>query len=240
MKTIKKIAMAVVVIMITILLQTTKVQAGYQSIPTGSSPITISTTWIIGIRQMESAGQGLGLKETINTKTGLATSKSNNIDVHMQKNTEYGAILLLGASDYGKQGSSIEARRMDKGATTISGTDVKATTTGNVTGIYEMGYYNMNISYTMWEWTAGSISSFFSSIAPRYWNIYTTSRSSAKVGDATEETSKWHKSYGADWCDSTYPCTQRGYNGTFAYSANNEYNGGKLYARAAIVSGVGL
>ncbi len=218
----------------------TKVQANYQSIPTSTRASATAKTWITGIRQMEKSGQVMGLTETINTTNALATSEANNIDVHMAKNTEYGTALLLGASDYGKQGSSIEARRMDKGATTISGTDVKATTTGNVTGIYEMGYYNMNTSYTMWEWTAGSISSFFSSIAPRYWNIYTTSRSSAKVGDATEETSKWHKSYGADWCDSTYPCIQRGYNGTFAYSANNEYNGGKLYARAAIVSGVGL
>ncbi len=238
----KKLIITTILALMLITLSKTTVNANYQSIPTGSALKRRKSTWITEIRQMEKSGQGMGLKETINTTTALATSKSNNIDVHLQKNTEYGAILLLGASDYGKQGSNITARRMDKGSTTTSGTDVKATTTGNVTGIYEMGYCNMDISKygDAWEWTAGGLSSLLSNIAPRYKNVYTTSTTSAKVGDATTETSKWHGSTNAAWVSSANPGFNRGCTGAFSYRHDNGGGDSTRYARAIAVCGTGF
>ena len=151
MKT-RKIITLTMLSLVAVILLSSEVQANYQSVPSGTSKNAAATEWITGIRQMESSGNGMGLKETIDTTTGLATTEANNIDVHMLKNTEYGAIVLLGASDYGKQGTDITDRRMDKGA--ISGTSAQASTTGNKYGIYEVGYYNMDPVQTNWEWVA--------------------------------------------------------------------------------------
>ena len=151
---------------------------------------------------MEGENQGMGLKETIYEMNLLTKGTKNDIDVHLQKNTEYGAAILLGASDYGKQGSDITARRMDQGSTEF-GTDVQASSTGNVYGIYELGYYNMNINSRNDEWVAATsnASSIFknSSIDQRYYDKYGTSGSIAKPGDATEETSRWHSSNSASY-----------------------------------------
>ena len=75
--------------------------------------------WLIEIRQMESLGGTLGLTETINTTTLLPTSESNNLDIHMEKNTEYGAIAILSASSYGNPNKINDGQ----------------TSTGNKTGI---------------------------------------------------------------------------------------------------------
>ena len=184
----------------------------------------------------------MGLKETIDTSSSstLVASDSNGIDVHLQKNTEYGAAILLGASDYGKQGSDITARRMDKGSTTF-GTDVQASSTGNVYGIYELGYYNMDTSQSSYEWVAGTsnVSRVFetSSIDKRYYDLYGNSVSTAKSGDATYETRTWHGSSGASWVSSSYPGFQRGYNGVFFY---NNFSGRSDYGRSVVVVGDGF
>ena len=79
-------------------------------------------SWIQSIREMETSGQTMGLNETINTSTLVATSSSNNIDVHMMKTTEYGAMAILSASGFGWSGKLADA-------------PVKSTT-GNITGVY--------------------------------------------------------------------------------------------------------
>lgn len=192
----KKLALTAVLMLILVALSTRGVFA-YQSTPNGTGVTNTATVWMPGIRQMEGAGRGMGLSETVNTSNGLATSASNNIDVHLQKNTEYGAIVLLGASDYGKQGTGT-ARYMSKGSTARSGMSGLATSTGNASGIYELGYYDMNISSTnMFEWTAGGGTSFLSAFDKRYRDIYETS-GVGKPGDATVENgvniNSWHGS----------------------------------------------
>ena len=236
MKT-RKIITLIMLSLVAVILLSSKVQANYQSVPTGNSKEATATEWITGIRQMESSGNGMGLKETIDTTTGLATTETNNIDVHMLKNTEYGAIVLLGASDYGKQGTDITARRMDTGA--VTGTSAQASTTGNKYGIYEIGYISMITgNNTNYEWTAGGGTSFLSGIASRYINRYTTADSSARAGDATVETKNWHGSSNAYWLSVANYGFNRGYRGAFSF-----YNGGESnsnYARAGVVVGVGL
>ena len=50
-------------------------------------------------RTMEQAGGSMGLAETLNAD--LTSKESNNMDVHMMRSTEYGAIAILSASGYG-------------------------------------------------------------------------------------------------------------------------------------------
>ena len=232
----KKITL-ISIVMLIIMSLVTSVQA-YQSTSKGNSKSESAEVWIKGIRQMEESGGGLGLTEAIDETTLLAQTDPNNIDVHLLKNTEYGAILLLGASDYGKQGESISDRRMDRGKTTVL-TEVQASTTGNRYGVYEMGYYNMSVSsYNDYEWTAAGGSSFLPDVASRYIDRYTTTEDSAKDGDATVETKKWHGASGATWLGGASYGFYRGYDGAFSYY--NIYSSYINYARAGVVVGAGI
>ena len=60
----------------------------------------IISDWMMNVRGMESIGGALGLAETINSDL-TSSSGSNNLDIHMEKNIEYGAIAILSASSYG-------------------------------------------------------------------------------------------------------------------------------------------
>ena len=73
---------------------------------------------MINVRKMEELGGTMGLSETLNDNL-TSSSTSNNIDVHMEKNTEYGALAILSASSYGNP------NKVEDGNTT----------TGNVTGV---------------------------------------------------------------------------------------------------------
>lgn len=234
----RKILTMIALGIIGIITLSTTVHAAYQSVGRGTAQMDSATNGVINIRKMESIGGGMGLQETINNNTGLATSDPNNIDVHMLKNTEYGAILLLGASDYGKQGTSIESRRMDQGATS-NATQPMATTTGNKYGIFEIGYYDMYIGNNgVFESVAGGASNFLTNIAKRYVNRYTTSKSSALPGDATTETENWHGANSSIWVDSIHPALKRGYYSAFEYSYGYEVENN--YTRAAVVVGKGF
>lgn len=208
-----------------------------------------ATDWIIRVRQMESKGGGMGLNETVGTDA-LATSDSNGIDVHLQKNTEYGAAILLGASDYGKVGTvgaggkvngiANATAYMNSGSTTLTGTDLKASSTGNVTGIYELA------SSSYYELTAGGGTRFLSNIASRYRNVYETTE--GKAGDATIENginfgNTWHGSNMGDFATGAYGFL-RGYaryKGVFTfdtspYSSTSDISS----ARACVVSAAGI
>ena len=158
--------------------------------------------WITNIRQMETAGQTMGLTETIGSNL-VATSSSNNIDVHMMKTTEYGAMAILSASGFGWKGKLADA-------------PVKSTT-GNVTGVYVMG--------TRWEWTAGVCSASTVGKDARYYDLYTTSQTSAKVGDAlgldtytdNPGCSGWHGASVTNWLSSIDYGFIRGNGGMFSF-----------------------
>ena len=190
----------------------------------GGTPATKNVDqWMLQIRQMQSAGGTLGLTDTINA-TGL-TSENTNLDIHMEKNTEFGAMAILSASSYGKP---------DK-------VNTGETTTGNKTGVV----INLNK-----EWVAaGTISSSttYRQAVGRYKNAYTTSYV-AKVGDAINETNGWHGSSASTWLNSdNYSGLLRSYSGSlFSYSGYGSNNvNDSLYAkswasRACVVVGSGL
>lgn len=141
--------------------------------------------WMVNVRKMEQLGGAMGLSETLNSNL-TSSSDSNNIDVHMQKNTEYGALAILSASSYGNP------NKVNDGETT----------TGNVTGVV------MKLNS---EWVAaGNLSGVpnCANAVGRYKNYYenkwTDSNGyyliySARNGDAISETKGWHGSSVANW-----------------------------------------
>ena len=172
MKLNKKIILTIIVMLI-MLLCTSTVHAAIQS--SGGAPAqNYAETWITSVRQMESVGGGFGLSETINSDL-TSSSGSNNIDVHMEKNTEYGAMAILSASSYGNPNKITNGK----------------TTTGNETGIV-INFRNPSNNQISCEWTASTLkkSSTIGLKKSKYRNYYING--TAKIGDATLETSGWH------------------------------------------------
>ena len=178
-------------------------QAALQS--NGGSPARKGINeWITGIRQMQATGGTLGLTDTING-TNL-TSGNKNLDIHMQKNTEYGAMVILSASSYGNPNPITDGD----------------TTTGNETGV------KMKINK---EWVAAGLSdtaaTSMKNASNRYKNKYTENINSVKVGDAIETVGSWHAtnpttvwiSYSHNIDNSRIrPCLVRSYSGSiFSY-----------------------
>ena len=190
--------------------------------------------WILKIRQMESLGGTLGLTETIDSTTLLPTSKSNNLDIHMEKNTEYGAIAILSASSYGNPNV------IGKGGTS----------TGNKTGIV----FTHNDSWSGLEVVAAYAEGDTNkkTISQKYYNSYkynsSTSSANAKIGDATIETANWHGSKYDRALESligSYGCILRR-GGTYNYSSVfqiNRLEATTTYltsARAIMICGEGI
>ena len=180
--------------------------------------------WIEEIRKMETSGQTMGLTETLGTDL-TSSSGSNNIDVHMMRTTEYGAMAILSASGFGnpKKLSEVSTK----------------TTTGNVTGVY--------INTSNYEWTAGVGASNTVGKNARYYDLYTTSNSSAKVGDALGTASAtnpgcagWHGAGYSSWISSTDCGFRRGQGGIFSFVANGSWagNGGMGRGVAVVKEGV--
>lgn len=149
-----------------------------------STKTDLMNNWLLNIRKMEATGGTLGLSDTINT-TNLTSSasESNNLDIHMELNTEYGAMAILSASSYGNP------NKINSGETT----------TGNKSGVY----INLNK-----EWVAaagksvanGSVPNFANANS-KYKNIYDKDSYVTKRGDALVETKGWHGSNSSEWLD---------------------------------------
>jgi hypothetical protein len=127
----------------------------------------------------------------LGTNTGESTS--NNIDVHLMKTTEYGAMAILFASGYGNP----------------SNENAITSTTGNETGVILDGAH--------YEWTAGGYTGapVFSGKNARYYDSYgsdanaTKANGGPKTGDAlgTATTEQpgcrgWHKASYSSWVSS--------------------------------------
>lgn len=182
MKLNKIVRVSLFMILYIFVFQISIVNASLQS--NGGTAITKKRDdWMVEIRQMEATGGNFGLAET--TKSDLTFSNtSNSIDVHMQKNTEYGAMAILSASSYGNP-STISAN---------------GTTTGNNTGVVITSNY---------EWVAAhygfvDIVDGYGGVQGRsrkeplsyngkYYNYY-LNESYAFNGDALFETQGWHNS----------------------------------------------
>ena len=179
------------------------------------------TNWIKTIRQMESAGEAMGLSEKLNEDL-TASSDSNGIDVHMVRTTEYGAMAILSASGYGNP----------------SNAQAITTSTGNKTGII--------LNTNNWEWTAGGLKgSIFSGINSKYYDAYGSNKTTAKIGDGlgdktipNPETAGWHQTSSYGWVSGSNSYFRRGGEGIFSFDNLNGSN--SYYARAVAICGTGL
>ena len=143
----------------------------------GTPTVKNLETWLLQIRKMQELGGTLGRTDTINTED--LTSEATDLDIHMEKNTEYGAMAILSASAYGNP------NKINDGETT----------TGNSTGVV------IKINN---EWVAAgnlSFSARYTNANLRYKNMYTTTYV-PKSGDAISETKGWHSSTSSLWLSS--------------------------------------
>ena len=162
-------------------------------------------------------------------KYGLSSSE---VDTHMMKNMEWGAVAYLTNSKYGRYeasgscissgcevwinpnnnyttgcaGSSVSASSTSSCNQWNTTYGVNASTTGNIYGIYDM-------SGGAWEYVMGNYNKTvvssginFGSIDSKYYDVYT---GNGKLGDATKETQGWNDDY-ADFVYSSLPWFQRG------------------------------
>jgi len=148
---------------------------------------------------------------------GTYTTDNNNIDTHLMKNSEWGAVAYLSKSQYGKNTEEIWNNNDENATTGFAGNSadqsindgclntyestngVKASTTGNIYGIYDMsaGAAEMVSAYVDNGQTAKG-DSIINAIA-KYKDIYTTGWTDKQVynygvaikkkGDAVYETS---------------------------------------------------
>lgn len=231
MKNLKRVGLTMIITGILFLLGTNNVQAALQSNP--STQYTINKepeNWVKAFRNMEKTNNGMGLSENINADLTFS-GESNNIDVHMMKSTEYGAIAILSASGYGNPSN-------DK---------VITSTTGNKTGIMMKGNTGSQEEYV----AAGLKDRVFSGIDGRYYDAY--ERNVEKAGDALgTATSKypgckgWHSAGSSDlsFPDDGAPkyFVRGGYYGYFYFTQGGNYSGKPLpyYSRGVAVCGEGL
>ncbi len=240
----KTIAMFLVAILLIFNLSINS-HANVQSVSNGNDRglrDTTSSQFFALIRQMESSTGPMGLNAEIDSSTGAETSQSNGIDVHMIKNTEWGAVTLLMDSDFGSKTS---------GEGTSLSADVRSTT-GNATGVYEM--------YDGWEYVAGVYENMKSqtyranlynaihdgtNLKPsKYVNAYSnptdvnTDYSGQKPGDATGETARWKSASYATFVTSDSPVFFRGSSGAFHFNRGSGYSASLSSSRATVVCGL--
>ena len=184
-----------------------------------------TTYWATGIRNMEKLGEAMGLNEILNTNL-TPESDSNDIDVHFMRSTEYGAIAILSASGYGNP-------------QTLQQSALK-TTTGNKTGVYFSGF---DLSY---ECVAGGMSESIIYEHSRYYDKYTSSQDSARVGDAlgnattaNQGCAGWHSASKASWVNGNSTFFVRDLGGLFSFYCYS-ITRSAYYGRGVAVCGEGL
>lgn len=196
-KKIKFYVMLIIGISSILLLIGGKSQATLQSNPnTQYKMVKQKEAWIGSIREMENVNEAMGLSEERNAS--LTSTKSNNIDVHFMKSTEYGAIAILSASGYGNS----------------SNEKVITSTTGNNTG--------MILDTNVYEYVSGFVAAV-EGVEERYYNVY----GDVKVGDAMNTCAGWHSassSRGVTQSAHISGRLVRGYGGIFSYDGMVSYS----------------
>ena len=140
---------------------------------------------------------------TIDNQYTMAKSYSTSLNSHMLKNSEWGAVAYLTESKYGRNGIEVSQNTSSDFITAEGNieSNIDQSSTGNVTGIYDLsgGAYERVAAY----YTEGNKSilnngtSLINEIDKKYVTTYTGTNVSTdyKIGDATYETSEWHGDY---------------------------------------------
>ena len=208
----------------------------------GSSSTTDNTELTLQIKPNVTSWRSITSKNIFTVCQNLKNKQSNNeliyfnkvdnVDTHMTKNVEWGAVAYLAHSKYGLNGQEIAINTnssyitgIGSGSTTSTAsvtnqyntpTGITASTTKNVYGIYDMsggaseyvaGCYTNNTNY-LTDNTDTSYQNKYIDVYSRYDN--------SKYGDAVYETSSSSpssNSWFSDWSgfvDSGYPVFERG------------------------------
>ncbi len=243
MKKIKILAITCALIM------TTNVHAALQSRPgVYVKNYLTPSEFFKQIREMETSNGALGLnsmfEEDATTKEYKETTQTNNIDSHMIKNTEWGAAVMLSASDYGAGVGNVVNSYSH--STMLYGDT--SSTTGNKSGIY-----GLNIGPTQHEFVAGGIIEkmtenlfgYLISAPNRYVDKYASSDDSTDstrfiFGDATYETNSFKAYKGDSYVYNNYPLFTRGSADIFEFSVTKGEAQAYNSTRACVWVGDGI
>ena len=175
--------------------------------------------------------------QTFKANTYLTITGVQQTDSHMMKNIEWGVVAYMKQSQYGLGMVDITINSNSSSKTGGgSGETYKAktnqSTTGNITGVYDMSGGTYEFVMGNYNKQAGSSGLTVSNIPAKHIDIYSgTSTSASHLGDALGETQGWYED-ATDFVGSSLPWFVRGgrYNdgvntGVFNFNLTN-YNGG--------------
>ena len=155
----------------------------------------------ITIANMYSAGQ------LFKSTNYLTTNGINRTDTHMMKNIEWGAVAYLKQSNYGLGITDIT---INSNSSYLTGGNTGRSTTGNITGVYDMSGGASEYVMGNYNKTAGDSGLTVSGVPAEHIDIYSgTSVSASHLGDATGETAGWYGDY-AGFVNSSNPWFVRG------------------------------
>ena len=165
-----------------------------------------------------------------------ARAYAKNLNSHMLKNSEWGAVAYLTHSQYGRNGYEIDINDNENYITTDEGINVNSaqSSTGNVYGIYDLSgganeyvasYYNKSTSSYLTNCGSQIINETNKEFIIEYENEI--ENLGYKLGDATYETNGWNKDY-VQFVNSERPFfilggsnDMNGDTGIFAFSTTN-------------------
>ena len=157
----------------------------------------------------------------------LTTTGANESDSHITKNIEWGAVAYLKQSIYGlgitditnnsSSTHSSSSYYTGGGSGTSYKTNTGQSTTGNITGVYDMTGGAFEYVMGNYNKRAGSSALTVSTVPNEHIDIYSgTSVAASHLGDATGETAGWYGDF-AGFVNSSNPWFIRGgyYNATY-------------------------
>ena len=145
----------------------------------------------------------------------ITSNGINQSDSHMMKNIEWGAVAYLKQSNYGLGLTDITINSNSSyytggGTGTSYKTNIGQSTSGNITGVYDMSGGAWEYVMGNYNKTAGSSGLTVSGIPAEHIDIYSgTSVAASHLGDALGETAGWYSDY-ADFVFSSPPWFKRG------------------------------
>ena len=128
----------------------------------------------------------------------LTTNGANEIDTHMIKNIEWGAVAYLKQSNYGLGITDITINNNSSfytggGTGTSYKTNIGQSTTGNITGVYDMSGGAWEYVMGNYAKTNGSSGLTVSGVPAEHIDIYSGNNVSVShLGDALGETAGWY------------------------------------------------
>ena len=170
----------------------------------------------------------------------ITSNGINQSDSHMMKNIEWGAVAYLKQSIYGLGITDITINsgsyNTGGGTGTSYKTNIGQSTSGNITGVYDMSGGSYEYVMGNYNKTVGKSGLTVSGVPAEHIDIYSgTSVGASHLGDALGETAGWYSDY-ASFVFSSSPWFKRGgcyYDGDdtgvfsfFIASGGYDYNGG--------------